>query len=275
MALRHYELAQFNIARMLGPLESPLMAGFVSRLPAINSVADRSPGFIWRMATVEGDATSFRAFDDPNMLVNLSVWETVEALKAFTYFGDHLEPIRERADWFERPTLPHFTLWWIPAGHRPSLEDAIERLEFRRKYGDTAVAFSFAMPFPSPDEPAAAPVEPRIALDQRFFVPAMNTPNGDSDPDTRFHYRQEGARVWATYSGGRVRFGSLVGVGDAEGRLDLRYHQVDPSGALRTGACLTTPEVLPDGRIRLIEEWHWTNGDRSSGRSVLEESSPD
>ena len=99
----------------------------------------------------------------------------------------------------------------------------------------------------------------------------MNTPNGDVSGDTRFHYRQRGGRVWATYSGGRVRFGSLVAVGDLAGRLDMRYHHVAPGDALRTGTCIATPELLSDGRIRLLEEWQWTNGDRSSGRSVVEE----
>lgn len=146
----------------------------------------------------------------------------------------------------------------------------MERLEFRRRRGDTAVAFSFAKPFPMPDEPSADPAPPAFDLDQRLFVSAANTPNGDSDSQTRFRYRQRGARIWAIYSGGRVRFGSLVAVADREGRLDMRYHHV-AGEALRTGACVATTEQLSDGRIRLLEEWQWTNGDRSQGRSVVEE----
>jgi hypothetical protein len=96
-------------------------------------------------------------------------------------------------------------------------------------------------------------------------TPRTATPNGD------VCYRQSGARIWATYGGGRVRFGALVAVGDGTGRLDMRYHHVGPCGVLRTGACISTPELFADGRVRLTEEWHWTNGDRSSGRSVVEE----
>jgi hypothetical protein len=90
---------------------------------------------------------------------------------------------------------------------------------------------------------------------------------------TRFLYRQCGSRVWATYGGGRVRFGSLVAVGDEQGRLDMRYHHVNPDGELRTGVCVASPEWLPNGRLRLIEDWRWTNGDGSSGRSILDEES--
>jgi hypothetical protein len=108
-------------------------------------------------------------------------------------------------------------------------------------------------------------------LDRRCFATGENSPNGDADARTRFYYRQNGGRVWATYKGGRVRFGSLVAAGIQSGGLDVRYHHVDVDGELRTGSCASMPEVLPDGRIRLIEEWQWTNGDGSRGSSVLEE----
>jgi hypothetical protein len=267
----HYHLAQVNIARMRAPLDSPVMSDFAAQLSAVNAAADRSPGFVWRLATAEGDATAVRAYDDPLILFNLSVWESVEALREFTYNGGHLAAFRDRARWFERPAEAHLALWWIPAGHLPRVDEAVERLAFRREHGDTAVAFPLARPYPKPDEPSADPVAPPVNLDQRLFVSRTNTPNGDANCDTRFRYRQSGARIWATYGGGPVRFGALVAVGDGEGRLDMRYHHVGPGGALRTGACIATPELLSDGRVRLTEEWHWTNGDRSRGHSVVEE----
>ena len=146
----------------------------------------------------------------------------------------------------------------MPAGHVPSVEEARDRLQFRRDHGDSAVAFSIAQPFPAPDEPGSDPVEPKVSFDNRLFLSAANTPNGDCDAETRFRYRQHGARVWATYAGGRVQFGSLVAIADQQGRL-------------RTGKGRATPELLPDGRLRLHEEWQWTNGDLSEGRSVVEE----
>jgi hypothetical protein len=237
-------------------------------LAAINALADGSPGFVWRFQTPEGDAA---AAQDPRMLLNISVWESVEALRQFTYNSDHSGPLRERAKWFEKPAGAHLAMWWIPAGHIPTEQEAFERLEFRRVQRDTAVAFSFAAPYPAPDEPDGEPVEPELNYDNRLFIPAANTPNGDTNTETQFLYRQQGARVWATYRGGPVHFGSLVAIGDRQGRLDMRYQHVDAQRRLRTGKCTATPEILPDGRLRLHEEWQWTNGDFSQGRSVVEE----
>src|SRR5579862_4357976 len=118
-----HHLAQVNVARMLAPLDSPVMAGFVAQLPVVNAAADRSPGFVWRLSTPEGDATAVRAYDDPHMLFNLSVWESVESLKEFTYNQGHLAVFRDRAQWFERPAQAHMAMWWIPAGHLPSVEE--------------------------------------------------------------------------------------------------------------------------------------------------------
>lgn len=269
--MAHYHLAQINIARMVAPLDSPLMEGFVSQLAAINAVADASPGFVWRLQTPDGDATSVQAFEDPRILVNMSVWESVEMLKQYVYRSAHIGPLRDRLQWFEKPAGAHLAMWWIPAGHIPSVAEARERLEFRQAAGDTPAAFSFGKLFPAPDEPESAPASLPFSLDRRLFHSALNTPNGDCDAGTRFHYRQQGARVWATYAGGRVRFGSLVAVGDPQGRLDMRYQHVDPAGQFRTGRCQATPEVLADGRVRLHEEWQWTNGDLTRGRSIVEE----
>jgi hypothetical protein len=271
MGSQHYNLAQVNIARMLAPLDSPGMAEFAAQLPVVNAAADESPGFVWRLSTPEGDATGVRAYDDPLILFNLSVWESIETLKEFTYNRGHLAAFRDRARWFERPAQAHMAAWWIPAGHQPSVEEAVARLEFRRSHGDTPIAFGITRPHAMPDEPNAKPTALAVNLDRRLFVSAANTSNGDATGETEFRYRQSGARVWATYTGGRVRFGSLVAVGDELGRLDMRYHHVTADGAFRTGAAIATPELLSDGRVRLTEEWQWTNGDRSAGRSVVEE----
>lgn len=155
MALRHYHLAQVNLGRMLAPLDSPTMAGFVAQLPVVNALADASPGFVWRLQTPEGDATAVQAYDDPLILFNLSVWESLEALKSFTYASGHLAVFRDRTKWFERPTQAHLAMWWIPAGHLPTVQEAVARLAFRREHGDTALAFSFANPYPQPEELAA------------------------------------------------------------------------------------------------------------------------
>jgi hypothetical protein len=148
-----YHLAQLNIGRIRAPVEDPIMDGFMSRLDEINAVAEGTPGFVWRLQTDEGNATSIHAFDDPMLLVNMSVWESVAALHAFTYRSDHRELLRVRADWFDRFEGPFQVLWWVPAGHIPSVEEAKERLELLTAEGPTEEAFTFANRFPAPGTP--------------------------------------------------------------------------------------------------------------------------
>src|SRR5215211_3751648 len=116
-----HHLAQLNIARLLAPIDSPQLAEFVALLPETNALAERSPGFVWRLrADGADDATSLRPYGQ-DMIVNLSVWESVEALREFTYRSVHLEPLRRRREWFAPLGSHHLVLWWVPAGHLPSL----------------------------------------------------------------------------------------------------------------------------------------------------------
>ena len=110
-----------------------------------------------------------------------------------------------------------------------------------------------------------------IDYDDRYFRSVSNSPSGEVDGDTIFHYRQQGDIVWGTYSGGAIRFGTLVALVDKKGRLDMRYQHVNQKGELMTGTCRSVPETLPDGRLRLHEKWRWTSGDGSSGESIVEE----
>lgn len=112
---------------------------------------------------------------------------------------------------------------------------------------------------------------PRIDYDGRHFRSVSNSANGEVDAETRFTYHQQGDLVWATYTGGAIRFGTLVAIADARGRLDMRYSHVNADGELMTGVCTSEPELLPDGRLRLHERWRWTSGDYSEGTSIVEE----
>jgi len=145
-----YHLATSNVARMLGPIEDDVMAGFVARLDPLNAVADDSAGFVWRYQTDEGNATEVRVFDDELILFNMSVWESVESLQDFVYQSNHLEAVQKRADWFERPTRPPLVLWWIDSGHIPTVEEAKERFEILWRDGPCLAAFSFKEQFPPP-----------------------------------------------------------------------------------------------------------------------------
>ncbi|WP_259756006.1 DUF3291 domain-containing protein [Pseudomonas sp. GCEP-101] len=152
-----YHLAQVNIAKARAPLDHPLMKGFVDQLDHINALAERSLGFVWRLQTEEGDATSIRVFEDPLIIVNLSVWESVEALKDYVYAGEHLQVLRSKRDWMERLPAPSLALWWLPVDELPDVAMARDRLERLRLQGPSADVFTFARPFPRPErlgEPA-------------------------------------------------------------------------------------------------------------------------
>jgi hypothetical protein len=103
------------------------------------------------------------------------------------------------------------------------------------------------------------------------FRSVSNTPNGEVSGDTIFHYQQQDNIVWADYAGGNIVKGFLIATVQKDNTLDMRYQHVNTEGKLMTGRCHSTPEQLPDGRIRLNERWQWTNGDESSGESIVEE----
>jgi len=146
-----YQLAQVNIARMLGPIDGPVMEGFVAQLDEINSLADNSDGFVWRLQNEDGDATSYRPFpEDDMMIINMSVWESVEALFEYTYKSDHVKVMCDRAKWFEPLKEMHMVLWWIPEGHIPTEQEAIEKLTILQKNGPSEEAFTFKEHFPQP-----------------------------------------------------------------------------------------------------------------------------
>ena len=146
-----YHIAQLNIGRIVAPLDSPQRAGFVNQLDEINALADAAPGFVWRFQTEEGDATALRPFDDDRMLVNFSVWESPEALHQFVYRTAHVEVMRHRREWFEVMQDAYLVLWWVPEGHRPTVQEAIVRLETLRSRGASAEAFTFREVYPQPD----------------------------------------------------------------------------------------------------------------------------
>lgn len=140
-------LAQVNIGRILAPLDSATMHGFTSRLDEINSLADGWPGFVWRLQGEGDSATDLRPFEDDTILVNMSVWEGLEALRDYVYRSDHLALLRARKQWFESMTEAFTALWWVPAGHIPTTAEAWERVMHLRAHGPTPRAFTFGRPF--------------------------------------------------------------------------------------------------------------------------------
>mgnify|MGYP000108946089 CR=1 FL=1 len=147
---KNYHLAQINIARMLAPIDDPVMSDFVANLPNINALAEQSPGFVWRLQSDSGDATSIKVYDDDRIIVNLTVWESPAALRAYVYKSDHYGFLRDRKRWFEKVDGPYYALWWVPAGHIPSTDEGKERLEHLRTHGESDYAFSFKKEFAAP-----------------------------------------------------------------------------------------------------------------------------
>lgn len=146
-------LAQVNIGRIRAPIDDPIMEGFRSQLDPINALADSSPRFVWRLQTEDGNATAIRPYaDDDRIAINMSVWETLEALQQFVYRTAHVGPLRDRKQWFEPIEGPILALWWIPAGHIPTVTEALERLDHLAQNGPSPFAFTFRKPFPPPGD---------------------------------------------------------------------------------------------------------------------------
>ena len=160
-----WHLAQLNIGRLRAPVDDPSLADFTANLDPINALADTTPGFVWRLQTEEGNATAIRPFPgDDLMAVNMSVWESMEALADYVYRSAHTAFLRRRGEWFERLGEVYLVLWWIPAGTRPTIDEAIARLDQLRTFGPTPEAFTFRHPFPQPGGPA-------IPADERNACP--------------------------------------------------------------------------------------------------------
>ena len=143
----NHQIAQINIAKMLAPLDSPIMADFVANLEVINKLAEASEGFIWRLKGDYDNATSIKVYDDEFILVNMSVWKDVDSLFRYAYQSQHIEIFKRRREWFEKMTQMHFALWFVPEGHQPSVEEATQRLDYLRANGETPYAFSFKKRF--------------------------------------------------------------------------------------------------------------------------------
>ncbi|MCK8087864.1 DUF3291 domain-containing protein [Vibrio sp. 1CM8B] len=147
------KLAQLNIALAKYPLDAPEIKEFVDNLELVNGIAESSEGFVWRLKDESGDATNIQAFDDPNMIVNMSVWDSVDSLKNFMFRTHHRDFMRRKGDWFHRLPEDTYVLWWIEEDHIPTLEEAIERLEHLRETGDTPYAFTFKTNFTASEAP--------------------------------------------------------------------------------------------------------------------------
>jgi len=146
----NYHLAQVNISKARFPLDDSRMKGFTDIQAKVNSDGENSSGFVWILKDETGTAINFKMFDDPSILVNLTVWESIEALKAFIYKGDHLDAFKRRKEWFVPMKESHLALWWIPKGHIPTIAEAQSKLEQLWEYGPSEEVFTFRKLFLPP-----------------------------------------------------------------------------------------------------------------------------
>lgn len=145
-----HHLAQINIARFRLPPDDPANADFMNALDAVNAAAEAQDGFIWRLTGAGDNAVDIDAFDDPHVIINMSVWRDMDALAAFVYrLGAHRDVMRRRAEWFE-PLAVSMALWWTPIGHQPTVEEGKARLAQLAQNGPSPGAFTFKTPFPAP-----------------------------------------------------------------------------------------------------------------------------
>ena len=138
-------LAELNVGRLIAPTDDPRVAEFMGALSRVNALAERMPGYVWRMTGETGfSATDLAPSDDPQLIPNISVWETVETLEAFVWNTVHRQFYERRQEWFQILGQMHFVMWWVPVGHRPTLAEALDRLEHLRTHGDSDHAFGWA-----------------------------------------------------------------------------------------------------------------------------------
>jgi Domain of unknown function (DUF3291) len=146
-----YHLAQINVGRFHYPADDPRNADFMDNLGRINAIAESSSGYIWRLKDDSGNATAIQAFDDPKVIVNMSVWDSIENLQLFAYRSEHVKFLRRRAEWFGDFGAPFVALWWVEAGHLPTPAEGREKLEHLARHGSTPAAFTFREKFGPPN----------------------------------------------------------------------------------------------------------------------------
>jgi len=234
-------VAQVNIATIRAPVGDPLVAEFVDNLDRINAIADSAPGFVWRLQTAEGNATSIHAFPDPMLLVNMSVWESVEALQEFAYRSEHREFVKRRAEWFVDGST-RLALWWVPAGTVPSIDDAKRRLAFLSAHGPSPFAFRFGKTPPQAvvsrttfaDETTVALVH-RLNDELSAMYPEDGANHFSLDPESVVP--PVGVMVRATLDGRPVACGAIRMLDERTGELKRMFVDPDVRG-LKLGAAI-------------------------------------
>jgi len=151
--IKEYQIAEINIARMKGVnINDPIMNEFVENLDRVNNLAENSEGFVWRLKDDNNDATSFNPYNDEQVIVNMSVWETIESLETFVYKTFHTDFLKRRKEWFHSYGKVYTAMWWIPKGEFPTIQEGVDKLDSLQKNGASEAVFDFRNTFSKPNE---------------------------------------------------------------------------------------------------------------------------
>jgi GNAT superfamily N-acetyltransferase len=249
-------VAQINIGTMLAATDDPRVAEFMDALARVNALADAASGFVWRLQTDSGNATEIQIFPNPLTLVNMSVWESVDALKAYVYRSEHMEFFRRRAAWFA-PDAKRVALWHVAAGTIPQLDEAVRRVEFLERNGNSPYAFGFARPavplvFEETD-PDDADTGALIArLDQELAVVATHPGENHFALATEEVTEERGRMLRARFGEQLVGCGAVRGIGDGAGEVKRMYVDQSVRGS-KIGAALLDQLELHARRLGLKE----------------------
>jgi len=149
--MSQYFIAEINIAKMKGvDINDPIMKEFVENLDAVNQIAEKSEGFVWRLKDENNNATSLNPYNDETIIINVSVWKSIETLENFMYRTFHSDFLKRRKEWFLTYGSAHTAMWWIPEGHIPTMQEAVEKLSFLQTNGPSPNSFDFRHKFPAP-----------------------------------------------------------------------------------------------------------------------------
>ena len=151
--INDYQIAEINVARMKGVnIDDPIMKKFVDNLDRVNKLAENSEGFVWRVKDENNDATSFNPYEDEQVIINISVWESIESLEKFVFKTFHTDFLKRRKEWFKSYGKMYVAMWWIPAGEFPSIQEAVDQLDYLQKNGSSQNVFDFRKKFPKPSD---------------------------------------------------------------------------------------------------------------------------
>ena len=236
-------LAQLNIATLRHPIDDPRIADFVDALPLVNGAGEKTPGYVWRLQSDSGDATDIQVFDDPLVIVNLTVWESLEALKRFAYRGVHRDFFRRREEWFVAGAS-RTALWWLPTSVLPCTDDAKRRLDFIDAFGTSPYAFEMGRHHP------VLVIEHVAADDERArrMINHVDEKGEVSDDDGGF--------VVATLDDVAVACGGYRTLDDGTAEIK-RMYVAQPARGLRIGAAIVAEleaAAQRNGMQRLVLE---------------------